>query len=128
MNADKALESRMLPIEQGCYMFVYSLYKNIGTRPVFPLRRLRRKSEPCEEETFFSCLGITYLTIGISNPIGAKLFCWRLGINSFSANWNVRRSFTQRGHCITGAKLSRWYLGIISSWRQLSSTYKIYTT
>ena len=33
-----------------------------------------------------SCLGITYLTLRISNPVGAKLSRWRLRINSFGAN------------------------------------------
>ena len=28
-------------------------FKNIGTRPFFPLRRLDRKSDPCEGETRF---------------------------------------------------------------------------
>ena len=28
-------------------------FKNMGTRPFFPLRRLNRKSEPCEGETRF---------------------------------------------------------------------------
>ena len=68
------------------------------------------------------CLGIVYLALGISNPVGAKLSRWHFGINSFGANWDLRRNCTQRGHCLAGAKLSRWYLGIISSWRQLGST------
>ena len=53
MNIDKALESRMLPVERISYLFVYYLFKNIGTRPVFPLLRPQNKSEPFEEETRF---------------------------------------------------------------------------
>ena len=32
-----------------------------------------------------SCLGIIYLALGISNPVGAKLSRCHLGINSFGA-------------------------------------------
>ena len=60
-----------------------------------------------------SCLGIIYLAPGISNPVGAKLSRWHLGINYFGANWDLRRNCTQRGHCLAGAKLSRWYFGLI---------------
>ena len=75
-----------------------------------------------------SCLGITYLALGNSNPVGAKLSRWCFGINYFGANWDLCRSCTQRGHCLAGAKLCCWYFGIISSRRQLSSTYKFFTT
>ena len=68
-----------------------------------------------------SCLGIIYLAPGISNPAGAKLSRWHLGINSFGANSDLPRNCTQRGYCLAGAKLSRWYFGIISSRRQLGS-------
>ena len=94
----------------------------------FPLRRLDRKSEPCEGKTRFLMSLYTYLALRISNPLGAKLSRWRLGINSFGANWDLHRSYTRCGHCHAGAKLSCSYFRIISSWRQLSSTYKFYTT
>ena len=38
-----------------------------------------------------SCLGIIYLAPIISNPAGAKLSCWHLGINYFGANWDQRK-------------------------------------
>ena len=62
MNADKALESRMLPVERGCYVFNDSIFKNISTRTFFPLRRLDRKSEPREGETRFlmSCYNLPH--------------------------------------------------------------------
>ena len=69
-----------------------------------------------------SYLDIIYLAPVISNPSGAKLSCWHLGINSFGANLGLRINCTQRGHCLAGAKLSRWYFGIISSRLQLGST------
>ena len=97
MNADKALESRMLPIERVCNLFVYSLFFNINTHPVFPLRRLDRKSEPCEGKTRLLMSSYTYLALGISNPVGTKISRWRLRINSFCANGYLRsvRSYTK---------------------------------
>ena len=68
-----------------------------------------------------SCLGIIYLAPGISNPIGTKLSCWHLGINSFGANSDLRRNGTQRGHCLIGAKLSCLDFGNNSSSCQLGS-------
>ena len=53
-----------------------------------------------------SCLGITYLALGISNPVGAKLSRWCLGINSFDANWDIRRSCMLRRNCPAGGKFS----------------------
>ena len=79
-------------------------------------------------KTLFLMSLYTYLALGISNPVGAKLSRWRLGINYFGANWDLRRSYTQCGHCYAGAKLSRSYFGNISSWSQLSSMYGFYTT
>ena len=79
-------------------------------------------------KTRFLMSSYTYLALRISNPVGAKLSRWRLGINSFGANWDLRRSYTQCGHCHAGAKLSLSYFGIISSRRQISSTYGFYTT
>ena len=31
----------------------------------------------------------TYLALGISNHVSAKLSRWRLGTNSFGTNWNL---------------------------------------
>ena len=103
------------------------VFKNIGTRPFFPLCQLDRKVSRVKGKLISSCLGITHLALRSLNPVGAKLSRWRLGINSFGANWDLRISSTQRGHCRDGAKLSRLYFGIISSRRQLSTTYKFYT-
>ena len=90
----------------------------------FPLRRLDRRSEPCKSKTHLFMSLYTYLALRISNHVGAKLSCWRLGTNSLGANWDLGISCTQRGHCCAGAKLSRSYFGIISSRRQLCFTYK----
>ena len=54
----------------------------------FTLRQLDRKSEPCEGKTRLLMSSYTYLALGILNPVGAKLSRWRLGINSFGANWD----------------------------------------
>ena len=56
----------------------------------FPLRRLDRKSEPCEGETRLLMSPYTYLALGISNPVGAKLSRWRLRINFFGTNLDLR--------------------------------------
>ena len=77
-------------------------------------------------KTRFLMSSYTYLALRISNPVGAKLSRWRLRINSFGANRDLRRSYTQCDHCHDGAKLLRSYFGIISSWRQISSTYGFY--
>ena len=127
MNANKALDPRMLHVQWGCYLFLYSPFKNIRTRPFFHFVGSTKKVSRVKGKHVYSCLGITYLTLRISNPVGAKLSRWRFGINSFGANWDLRRSCTQRGHCLAGAKLYRWYFGIISFRRQLSSTYKFCT-
>ena len=79
-------------------------------------------------KTRFILSSYTYLALGFSNPVGAKLSRWRLGINSFGANGNLRRRYTQCDHCHAGVKLFRSYFVIISSRRQISSTYGFYTT
>ena len=76
--------------------------------------------------THFFMSSYTYLALGGSIPVGAKISCWRFGINSFGANGDLCRSYTQCEHCHTGAKLFRSYFGIISSLRQFSSTYGFY--
>ena len=73
------------------------------------------------------CVGIVYLVLGISNLVGVKLSRWHLGINSFGANLDLHRNFTQCGHCLAGTKLSRWYFRIISSRRQIGSILKFYS-
>ena len=83
---------------------------------------LEEKVSRAKRKLVSSCLGIIYLAPGISNPAGAKVSRWHLGINSFGANSDLRRNCTQCGHCLAGAELSRWYFGIIYSWRQLGST------
>ena len=104
-------------------------FKNIPVLVLsFPPRWLDRKSEPCEGKTCLLMSSYTYLALGISNPVGAKLSHWRLGINSFGANWDLRRSYTQHGHFHAGAELCCLYFRIISSRHQPSSTYKFYTT
>ena len=116
-------------VERGCYLFVNSLFKNIPVLVLsFLLRRLDRKSEACEEKICLLMSSYTYLALRISNPVDTKLSCWCLGINSFGTNWDLPITCTQHGHCRAGAKLSRLYFGIISSRRQISSTYKFYTT
>ena len=70
----------------------------------------------------------TYLALGFSNLVVAKLSQWRLGINSFGTSGNLRRSYMQCDHCHAGAKLLRSYFGIISFRRQISYTYGFYTT
>ena len=122
MNSDKALESRILPIQWRCYLFVYSLFfKYQYSHLFFHFVGSEEKVSRAKRKLVSSCLGIIYLMPGISNPVGAKLFLCHLGINFFGANWYLRRNCTQRGHCLAGAKLSCWYFGIISSWRQLGS-------
>ena len=103
----QGLERRVfkLAVLSSCFHFVGSEEK---------VSRAKRK-------LVSSCLGIIYLAPIISNPKGAKLSRRHLGINNFDANWDLRRNCTKRGHCLAGAKLSRWYFGIISSRRQVSS-------
>ena len=43
MNEDKALESRMFPIEQVCYLFVYSLFLNWYSSFFFQFLSLEEK-------------------------------------------------------------------------------------
>ena len=93
-----------------------------------PPPRRTEKVNRLKGETRFLMSSYTYLALRISNPVGAKLSRWRLGIISFGANWDLRRSYTQCGHCHAGAKLFRSYFGIISFRRQISSTYGFYTT
>ena len=40
-------------------------------------------------KTRFIVSSYTYLTLGFSNPVGAKFSRWRLGINSFGANGKI---------------------------------------
>ena len=61
-------------------------FKNIGTCPFFRFVGSEEKMSRAKKKLVSSCLGITYLAPGISNPVGAKLSRWRLGINSFGAN------------------------------------------
>ena len=54
MNANNALESRLLPKYWGCYLFVCSIFFiNRSTYVFFPLGRLEKKSEPSKEEIRF---------------------------------------------------------------------------
>ena len=65
------------------------------------------KVSPVKGKIHFLMSLYTYLALRISNPVGKKISRWRLGINSFGANWDLSRNYTQRGHCHAGAKLSR---------------------
>ena len=42
-------------------------------------------------------------------------------------NLDLRRNCTPHKNCPAGAKFFRWHLGIISFWRQLRFTYKLYS-
>ena len=46
----------------------------------FHFSGLEEKMSRAKRKLISSCLGITYLAPGISNPVGAKLSRWRLGI------------------------------------------------
>ena len=98
------------------------------SRLVFHFVGSEEKVSRAKRKLVSSCLGIIYLAPGISNSVGPKLSRWHVGINSFGANWDLRRNCTQRGHCLSGAKLSCWYFVIISSQRQLGSMEKFYNT
>ena len=104
------------------------LFKNIYrySSVLFHLIGLTEKVSRVKEKTRFLMSSYTYLALGISNPVGAKLSRWRLGINSFGASGDLHRSYTKCDHCHAGAKLFRSYFGIISSRRQISSTYGFY--
>ena len=112
------LENFKIAVLPSCFHFVGSEEKVSGAK---------RKSVS-------SCLGIIYLASGISNPYLSFKSHQReniplaFGINSFGVNLDLHRKFTQYEHCLAGVKLSRWYFGIISSWRLLGSTQKIYIT
>ena len=70
MNGDKALESSilgMLPVR------VFSFLKYRYSCLVFHFFGLEEKVSRVKRKLISSCLGIIYLALGISNPVGAKL-------------------------------------------------------
>ena len=104
------------------------LFKNIYrySSVLFHFVGSTEKVSRVKGKTRFLMSSYTYLTLRISNPVGAKLSCWCLVINSFGANGDLRRSYTQCDHFYAGAKLFCSSFGIISSRRQISSTYIFY--
>ena len=95
---------------------------------IFHFVGLTEKVSRVKGKTRFIMSSYTYLALGFSNPVGAKFSRWCLGINSFGANGDLCRSYTQWDHCHAGTKLFRSYFGIISFRRQISSMYEFYTT
>ena len=104
------------------------LKKSLFSSFLFNFARLTEKVSRVKEELVSFMSLYTYLALGFSIPVGAKLSHWRLGINSFGAPGNLHRSYTQCDHCHAGAKLFCSYFRIISFRRQISSTYRFYTT
>ena len=105
------------------------VFKIVALPSCFHFNGLEEKVSHAIRKFVSSCLGILYhppvishTLIWISNSAGAKLCLWHLRINYFDAISYLRRNCIQRGHCLAGAKLSRWYSRIISFRRQLGST------